>query len=131
MKYISLITLTLQNAILGLSMRYGRTRPGDMFLSSTGNLRQNSLLFLKLNSLIFHLAVVMSEFVKLLTCLVLVFYEEGQDVNRFVAALHTTIVKNPVDTFKICVPSLVYIIQNNLLYLSASHLDAATYQVHF
>lgn len=74
-------------------------------------------------------AVVMSEFVKLLTCLVLVFHEEGQDVNRFVNALHTTIVKNPMDTFKICVPSLVYIIQNNLLYLSASHLDAATYQV--
>ncbi|XP_037029947.1 UDP-N-acetylglucosamine transporter [Bradysia coprophila] len=111
LKYISLITLTLQNAVLGLSMRYGRTRSGDMFLSST--------------------AVVMSEFVKLLTCLVLVFHEEGQDVNRFVTALHTTIVKNPVDTFKICVPSLVYIIQNNLLYLSASHLDAATYQVTY
>lgn len=36
LKYISLITLTLQNAILGLSMRYARTRPGDIFLSSTG-----------------------------------------------------------------------------------------------
>ena len=36
MKYISLVTLTVQNAALGLSMRYARTRPGDMFLSSTG-----------------------------------------------------------------------------------------------
>lgn len=36
LKYISLLTLTLQNAILGLSMRYARTRPGDIFLSSTG-----------------------------------------------------------------------------------------------
>lgn len=36
LKYISLITLTLQNALLGLSMRYARTRDGDMFLSSTG-----------------------------------------------------------------------------------------------
>lgn len=36
LKYVSLITLTLQNAILGLSMRYARTREGDMFLSSTG-----------------------------------------------------------------------------------------------
>lgn len=35
-RYVSLITLTLQNAILGLSMRYARTRPGDLFLSSTG-----------------------------------------------------------------------------------------------
>lgn len=36
LKYISLVTLTLQNALLGLSMRYSRTREGDMFLSSTG-----------------------------------------------------------------------------------------------
>ncbi|KAJ8976112.1 hypothetical protein NQ317_019377 [Molorchus minor] len=31
----SLVTLTVQNALLGLSMRYARTREGDMFLSST------------------------------------------------------------------------------------------------
>lgn len=37
LKYISLLTLTVQNALLGLSMRYARTRDGDMFLSSTGN----------------------------------------------------------------------------------------------
>lgn len=38
LKYISLITLTLQNAALGLSMRYARIRAGDMFLSSTGEI---------------------------------------------------------------------------------------------
>lgn len=111
LKYISLVTLTLQNAVLGLSMRYGRTRSGDMFLSST--------------------AVVMSELVKLLTCLVIVFYEEGKNPSRFLNALHTTVIKNPLDTLKICVPSFVYIVQNNLLYVSASHLDAATYQVTY
>lgn len=73
----------------------------------------------------------MSELVKLLTCLVIVFYAEGKNVQRFIGALHTTIIKNPLDTFKICVPSFVYIVQNNLLYLSASHLDAATYQVTY
>ena len=31
----SLVTLTGQNAVLGLSMRYARTRPGDMFISTT------------------------------------------------------------------------------------------------
>lgn len=36
LKYVSLVTLTLQNALVGLSMRYARTRSGDMFLSSTG-----------------------------------------------------------------------------------------------
>lgn len=38
LKYVSLITLTLQNAVLGLSMRYGRTRAtkDELFFSSTG-----------------------------------------------------------------------------------------------
>ncbi|XP_067007501.2 UDP-N-acetylglucosamine transporter isoform X2 [Anabrus simplex] len=110
LKYLSLVTLTLQNAILGLSMRYARTRSGDMFLSST--------------------AVVMSEVVKLFTCLGLVYMEEGH-WKKCVQALHDTIIKQPIDTLKVCVPSLVYIIQNNLLYVSASHLDAATYQVTY
>lgn len=74
-------------------------------------------------------AVVMAEWSKLLTCLVLVFYEEGRDIEKFGQSLRKTIIENPVDTIKVCVPSLLYVIQNNLLYLSASHLDAATYQV--
>uniref|UniRef100_A0A182W5N9 UDP-N-acetylglucosamine transporter n=1 Tax=Anopheles minimus TaxID=112268 RepID=A0A182W5N9_9DIPT len=111
LKYLSLVTLTLQNAILGLSMRYARTRPGDMFLSST--------------------AVVMAEVVKLFTSLFLVYLEEGKHLGRLQSALHQTIVKQPLDTLKISVPSMLYIIQNNLLYVSASHLDAATYQVTY
>lgn len=73
----------------------------------------------------------MSEVVKLFTCLFLVFNEEGKDVQKFLKSLHKTIIANPVDTLKVCVPSLVYIVQNNLLYVSASHLDAATYQVTY
>lgn len=109
LKFLSLFTLTVQNAVLGLSMRYARTRSGPMFLSSS--------------------AVLMSEVVKLLTCLIVVFIEEGRSFKRFKAAINNTIVRQPLDTLKICVPSFVYIVQNNLLYLSASHLDAATYQV--
>lgn len=70
----------------------------------------------------------MAEVVKLLTCLVLVLVEEG-NIEKFYEALHVTIVKQPIDTLKVCVPSLLYIIQNNLLYVSASNLDAATHQV--
>jgi UDP-sugar transporter A1/2/3 len=44
-------------------------------------------------------------------------------------AIHTQIIKQPLDTLKVCVPSMVYVVQNNLLYVAASHLDAATYQV--
>ena len=35
LKYLSLLTLTGQNAILGLSMRYSRTREGDLFYEAT------------------------------------------------------------------------------------------------
>lgn len=73
-------------------------------------------------------AVFMSEFTKLITCLCIVWKEEGS-AQRAVAAVHNTVIKQPIDTLKVCVPSLLYIVQNNLLYVSASHLDAATYQV--
>jgi UDP-sugar transporter A1/2/3 len=35
----------------------------------------------------------------------------------------------PDEMMKISVPSLVYTVQNNLLYFALSHLDAATYMV--
>lgn len=131
LKYVSLITLTVQNAVLALSMRHGRNRPGDRFISTTGNIN-NPLRSLPFEITILFLpvsAVFMAEIVKLVTCLVLVFLEEGKNAEKFVTALHRTIIKNPVDTIKICIPSLIYVIQNNLLYVSASHLDAATNQV--
>lgn len=110
LKYVSLVTLTLQNAILGLSMRYSRTRKGDMYLAST--------------------AVLMAEIVKLVTCLGIVYVDSGGIIKLF-EALRDYIIKQPIDTLKVGVPSLLYVIQNNLLYLSASHLDAATYQVTY
>lgn len=70
----------------------------------------------------------MAEVVKCITCLILVFIEEGS-FNKFLSTLNSTIIKQPMDTFKVCVPSIVYLLQNNLLYVSASNLDAATYQV--
>lgn len=70
----------------------------------------------------------MSEIVKLVTCLAIVYVESGGIVN-LINTLNETIIKNRLDTLKVCVPSFVYVIQNNLLYVSASHLDAATYQV--
>ncbi|XP_066156540.1 UDP-galactose/UDP-N-acetylglucosamine transporter srf-3 isoform X2 [Euwallacea fornicatus] len=110
LKYVSLVTLTLQNAILGLSMRYGRTRNGDMFISST--------------------AVLMSEVVKFVTCIALVYLESGSIVG-LLDVINRQIIQQPIDTLKVCVPSFVYLVQNNLLYVSASHLDAATYQVTY
>ncbi|KAK0183155.1 hypothetical protein PV327_001223 [Microctonus hyperodae] len=79
LKYVSLITLTLQNALVGLSMRHAQTRPGDKFQPST--------------------AVVMTEVVKCIICLILVLIEEGS-LRKFINALNNTIVKQPIDTLK-------------------------------
>jgi len=111
LKYMSLVTLTGQNAMLGLSMRYARTRPGDMFISTT--------------------AVFMAELVKLVTCLGLVWNDEDRSVGKWWSALDRTIIKQPMDTVKVMVPSAVYLIQNNLLYVAASNLDVATYQITY
>ena len=80
-KYISLVTLTGQNAVLGLSMRYARTRPGDMFISTT--------------------AVFLAEVVKLLTCLGLVWNAEDRSLSQWWGALDKTIIKQPMDTVKV------------------------------
>ena len=81
-----------------------------------------------LNRFLIIAAVVMSEVSKLITCLGIVYHEEGS-LSRAINAVQNTVIRNPIDTLKVCVPSFVYIVQNNLLYVSASHLDAATYQV--
>jgi len=111
LKYVSLVTLTVQNAVLGLSMRYARTKPGDMFISTT--------------------AVLMSELVKLIACLGLVWNAEGRSFKRWLSCLDNTIIKQPIDTLKVCVPSFVYLVQNNLLYVAASNLDVATFQITY
>lgn len=107
-------------------MRYARTREGDMFISSTGLIFS----YWKVNMYLinFVLAVLMSEVVKLITCLAIVYVQSGGIV-QLIESLRDIIIRQPIDTLKVCVPSFVYVLQNNLLYLSASHLDAATYQV--
>ncbi|XP_069355307.1 UDP-N-acetylglucosamine transporter isoform X1 [Maniola hyperantus] len=109
-KYVSLAILTIQNAALGLSMRYARTRDVTMFAPTA--------------------AVLMAEILKLAICLVLVMNESGS-IKNGARTMYTTIILNIKDTLRVCVPSFLYVIQNNLLYVSASNLDAATYQVTY
>merc|ERR1712107_902012 len=73
----------------------------------------------------------MAELVKLITCLGLVWNDEDRSVAKWWSALDRTIIKQPMDTVKVMVPSAVYLIQNNLLYVAASNLDVATYQITY
>lgn len=71
----------------------------------------------------------MTEIIKLTVCLVIVFIEQKGSIKKLGATLYNIIFERKIDTLKVCVPSLLYVIQNNLAYLAVSHLNVVTYQV--
>lgn len=113
-KYLSLVLLILQTTSLVLVMRYSRTveTPGTQrYLSST--------------------AVVCAEIMKLITCLFLVLHQNNYKLDRFFAELKNEIYSKPSENIKVSIPAGLYTIQNNLLFVALSNLDAATYQVTY
>ncbi|KAL7452147.1 hypothetical protein ACHAWC_003872 [Mediolabrus comicus] len=114
-KYGSLLLLVGQMVGLVLLMRYSRTRHSnnneddDMYLAST--------------------AVFMMEILKFCICTGVVFYQGKCSLKALRLELYTHIWASPYDLMKLAVPSFLYTVQNNLLYLALSNLDAATYQV--
>ncbi|XP_036409520.1 UDP-N-acetylglucosamine transporter-like isoform X2 [Megalops cyprinoides] len=113
LKYVSLGVLVLQTTSLVLTMRYSRTLLGDgpRYLASS--------------------AVVSAELLKILTCTLLVCREHSYSVRGLNHVLTEEIVNKPMDTLKLAIPSGIYTLQNNLLYVALSNLDAATYQVTY
>ena len=101
--------LTVQNAVLIISMRYSRTVGGSMFIATT--------------------AVVLSETLKLVTCLTIIFFQKGS-FGEYSQHLYESIVVNWQDTLKMSVPAIVYALQNNLQYVAVSNLGAAVFQVY-
>ena len=43
--------------------------------------------------------------------------------------LYENTIKQPLECVKIFVPAIIYVLQNNLLYVALSNLEAATFQV--
>ncbi|KAF4072646.1 hypothetical protein AMELA_G00265210 [Ameiurus melas] len=113
LKYLSLGVLVFQTTTLVLTMRYSRTLQADgpRYLASS--------------------AVVLAEVLKILTCVCLVFKEHSYSVRALSSVLRQEILRKPVETLKLAIPSGIYTLQNNLLYLALSNLDAATYQVTY
>uniref|UniRef100_A0A3P8S6Z9 Solute carrier family 35 member A3b n=1 Tax=Amphiprion percula TaxID=161767 RepID=A0A3P8S6Z9_AMPPE len=112
LKYVSLGVLVLQTTSLVLTMRYSRTlkEDGPRYLASS--------------------AVVSAEVLKIITCTFLVLMENSEYYNMRAMnqLLKEEIVNKPVETLKLAVPAGIYTLQNNLLYVALSNLDAATYQ---
>lgn len=109
LKWFSLLLLTFQNVSLVLLMRYVRTRPGILFSSST--------------------AVVWSEIFKFIICLLILLYTFKFNLKNFFSHLKENIISDPWDWLLISVPAIIYVLQNNLLFVAISNLDAATFQV--
>ncbi|XP_046372419.1 UDP-N-acetylglucosamine transporter-like isoform X1 [Haliotis rufescens] len=106
-KTISLATLVIQTTCLVLTIRYSRIAhvSGPRYLTST--------------------AVILSEVIKLFTCIVMVALTEDK-------SLPTSSVREQVrETLRLAVPSGLYTLQNNLQFVAMSSLDAATFQVTY
>ena len=108
LKYGSLLVLTFQNALLILSMRYTRVQSGQMYITTT--------------------AVVFSETLKTLICLGIILYQK-ETFWDFLSYMYESLIVNWKDTLLLSVPSIVYMVQNNLQYVAVSNLEAAVFQV--
>ena len=108
MKVVSLLLLTPQYALLILTMRWARTRPGPLFLSST--------------------AVLIAEVLKTTACAIIVLLQE-RSLSLWGRHMYKELLCRPWDFLKVSIPSFMFVIQNNLVYVAGSNLDAATFQV--
>ncbi|ORZ24433.1 nucleotide-sugar transporter-domain-containing protein [Absidia repens] len=112
-KQLSLIILVVQNSTLVLLMRYSRIvqKVGQpMYIAST--------------------AVFLAELLKIIACLVVMRYQQPS-WQHFVGFIRTELLGRPRETLKMLIPSGLYALQNNLLYVALSNLEAATFQVTY
>ncbi|KAK9728780.1 hypothetical protein K7432_000810 [Basidiobolus ranarum] len=112
-KYISLCFLTIQSSTLVLMLRYSRVehQPGQpMYLAST--------------------AVFFAELIKAVVCLLFLYKNSGK-WSIFVDTLTDEIFGNWSELKLMMVPSGLYALQNNLLFLALSNLEAATFQISY
>ncbi|KAG0184061.1 hypothetical protein DFQ28_000213 [Apophysomyces sp. BC1034] len=110
---LSLVVLVVQNSMLVLMMRYSRIGTGSeqpLYIAST--------------------AVLMAELLKIVTCLGVMRHQQRSWAG-LVELIHEEIIKKSGETLKMLVPSALYALQNNLLYIALSNLEAATFQVTY
>ncbi|ORY05521.1 nucleotide-sugar transporter [Basidiobolus meristosporus CBS 931.73] len=112
-KYLSLCTLVVQNSALVLLLRYSRIvqQPGQpLYIAST--------------------VVFFAEIMKFLVCLYFLYKESGK-WSIFVSTVNEELIENFSDINKMVIPSGLYAIQNNLLFVALSNLEAATFQITY
>ncbi len=109
LQYLILIIFTLQNVVRLTLLRYISTRSGPRYIGST--------------------FVFICEIQKAIFSIFLIFGQEGNILIGF-RKIFRSILNEPYITMKICLVSLVYVIQNNLTVIAAKKLDIATLAVN-
>lgn len=116
LKVMGLVVLTLQTTALVLLMRYTRlpspTNPAsNLYITST--------------------AVFCAEVCKVIACFWAIFVQNGNSLRVTYAELKRELFSAPMELVKLGIPAGLYTLQNNLLYVALSNLDAATYQITY
>jgi UDP-sugar transporter A1/2/3 len=111
LRWLILLVLVVQTSLMVLLLRYSRlaTTSSAPYLAST--------------------VVLFTEVVKFLLCLLLLLWQRQGSLGLAATAFRSEVVDRPQETLRLAVPALLYTLQNNLLILALTNLDAATYQV--
>ncbi|CAI5708911.1 hypothetical protein KXD40_004825 [Peronospora effusa] len=112
LKYGSLCILCVQNSLLVILMRLSRVGNFPRFIPAT--------------------AVFIGEALKLITCFVVLIHEfHGLEKLQRRKRLGDSFraITNMGELLRVCVPAMLYVVQNNLQYVAVSNLDASTFQV--
>jgi len=75
-------------------------------------------------------AVLLSEVFKCIFSLLSIASARGS-ASAVWKAVYDAIFANPTQLLRVCLPALVYTIQNNLIYTALAHLDAVTFQITY
>uniref|UniRef100_T1JEB5 Sugar phosphate transporter domain-containing protein n=1 Tax=Strigamia maritima TaxID=126957 RepID=T1JEB5_STRMM len=103
LKYVSLAVLVVQTTAHVLTIRYSRTLTGIKYLPST--------------------VVVLAEVMKVIASLIILTIQNGGEIVKTSKIF--------VDSYRLMIPAVLYVVQNNLLYIALTNLDAATYQITY
>lgn len=124
---LSLTLLMLLTTCQVLAMRYSRTaKPAAPISTSDVDGAQKEP-----RRYLTSTAVVCAEALKVAICLWLVLRSHGYDARDAALELRQEIIVNWRECAKLAIPAGLYTLQNNLLFVALSHLDAATYQVTY
>jgi len=113
-RYGCLLVLTLQTTVSVLAMRYSRKKikgGKELYIGTT--------------------LVLVAEILKLFFCLVLLLVQKSGSLKQTFKVISNEVFFKPRETVKLVIPSSLYSLQNNLVLLALSSLDAATFQVTY